>query len=404
MQDRIFFLLLTILFTFTNTIQSDAVSIDASLSELSRTLPSRLLEKPAMLQYLTQVDKQFEFIKNQQKQTPKKADENLNRNKRAVGGRWRIKQLAKEPESEEALTARTCVRETKAATEEEAYTFAQLAEAAYCGAALKNWTCQGPCQHPTTAGISNVTVGETFGYGLKYFIAVNKPKKWLVVSFRGTVIYPFTMVMNLFAASTKLNSSHPLANKYILVHSGFRTMYNSISKDVLDLVSQYKKDFPNETDTLKITGHSLGGVLAEFLAIDAISRNIYLPGQIQLFTYGAPRVGNKEYVAFLNNLAFNSVTRVTFNNDLVPLLPPQALGFFHHGKELHIRGLFVDAPKTADGSWSFAKTKELQQNLKVRLCNDSCASEDPSCVMAQDSDSTFANHLRAWDIVFGPWC
>ena len=73
-----------------------------------------------------------------------------------------------------------------------------------------------------------------------------------------------------------------------------------------------------------VTGHSLGGALATLAAID-ISR---LTSQTYLWTYGSPRVGNKNFYTLVQN-AFRVSYRVVNNRDMVPHLPPRNYDFWH---------------------------------------------------------------------------
>ena len=51
-----------------------------------------------------------------------------------------------------------------------------------------------------------------------------------------------------------------------------------------------------------------------------------------LFTYGAPRVGTRRYVNYVQFEAYRWVN----NNDIVPRLPPAWLGFRHKGQEVYL--------------------------------------------------------------------
>ena len=51
-----------------------------------------------------------------------------------------------------------------------------------------------------------------------------------------------------------------------------------------------------------------------------------------LFTYGAPRVGSRRYVNYVQFEAYRWVN----NNDIVPRLPPAWLGFRHKGQEMYL--------------------------------------------------------------------
>jgi triacylglycerol lipase len=51
-----------------------------------------------------------------------------------------------------------------------------------------------------------------------------------------------------------------------------------------------------------------------------------------LYTFGAPRVGTRRYVNYVQFEAYRWVN----NNDIVPRLPPPWLGFRHKGQEVYL--------------------------------------------------------------------
>ncbi|RNE96141.1 lipase, partial [Trypanosoma rangeli] len=88
-----------------------------------------------------------------------------------------------------------------------------------------------------------------------------------------------------------------------------------------------------------ITGHSLGGAMAELAAAEFASRP-YASGavpRIELYTFGAPRVGNTEFANWIVALfcsGGHEVYRVTHMRDPVPHLPPMFMGFEHEPHEV----------------------------------------------------------------------
>ena len=76
---------------------------------------------------------------------------------------------------------------------------------------------------------------------------------------------------------------------------------------------------------ITMTGHSLGGAIASLAALDAIKPGGYLsnlrhPSQINLYTMGAPRVGNRVVASIVNDAGFGQVYRVVNYSDPVPHL------------------------------------------------------------------------------------
>ncbi|MEF2244280.1 MULTISPECIES: lipase family protein [unclassified Paenibacillus] len=97
-------------------------------------------------------------------------------------------------------------------------------------------------------------------------------------------------------------------------HKGFTDIYMSARDQVIELLLQTPPDRP-----LFITGHSLGGALATLAALD-IAKNTYFFEPF-VYTFGAPRVGDPEFVKFYN---YTIASHWRFQNefDIVPHLPP----------------------------------------------------------------------------------
>ncbi len=87
----------------------------------------------------------------------------------------------------------------------------------------------------------------------------------------------------------------------------------------------------NPTFKVVVTGHSLGGAVAT-LATAYIRKAGYAA---DLYTYGAPRVGNDAFVAFVTDQPGGEY-RVTHTDDPVPRLPPIALNYRHTSPEYWI--------------------------------------------------------------------
>lgn len=104
-------------------------------------------------------------------------------------------------------------------------------------------------------------------------------------------------------------------NNNIKVHYGFSEAYKSVREAVLDAA----KKTPHKR--IMTTGHSLGGALAKLAALD-IQFNV--PGkEISCYTFGAPKVGNTEFVKSYNKRVPNTF-RIVNGVDSIPDLPPGA--------------------------------------------------------------------------------
>ncbi len=121
---------------------------------------------------------------------------------------------------------------------------------------------------------------------------------------------------------------YPYDNKEsrIRIHSGFFIAYNNVDiRNKIHLIV-------NRTESKKvfISGHSLGGAIAILCAVDLQYNFEEL--DIQVITFGSPRVGNKYFVESYNRRVPNT-TRVCFKYDLVTMLPFKLCGYKHSGKK-----------------------------------------------------------------------
>jgi triacylglycerol lipase len=108
------------------------------------------------------------------------------------------------------------------------------------------------------------------------------------------------------------------------VHRGFK-------REVDDLWPRLEQALVTNRRTLWFAGHSLGGAMAAICAGRCVLSHIRSNPRA-LFTYGAPRIGSRRYVNYVQFEAYRWVN----NNDIVPRLPPAWLGFRHKGQEIYL--------------------------------------------------------------------
>lgn len=138
--------------------------------------------------------------------------------------------------------------------------------------------------------------------------------EYAVLSFRGTEV---TKKMD-FATDAKAFKASLIEGR---VHKGFVGGYRSIETQVLDGLKKIG-DLP-----LYITGHSLGAALAT-VATQYFERDHILRDQIAAcYTFGSPRLGNKEYDRDFKS----AIYRVVNTTDLVTVVPLLAMGYIHIG-------------------------------------------------------------------------
>lgn len=113
-------------------------------------------------------------------------------------------------------------------------------------------------------------------------------------------------------------------------HNGFMTAYRSVRDRVLAEVRKYP-DFD-----ITVTGHSLGGAVATIAALDVQYNITQHTGQsIQVYSFGAPRVGNSALVeSFQRRVPKNY--RFVYGWDIVTYIPRVWQGYEHVPEEYRL--------------------------------------------------------------------
>ncbi|MEB3355141.1 MAG: hypothetical protein VKK04_00235 [Synechococcales bacterium] len=113
------------------------------------------------------------------------------------------------------------------------------------------------------------------------------------------------------------------------LHEGFATIYSNLSAATLAAAQQLDPSVP-----CYITGHSLGASVAALAALDLAQKLPQLKEQIRLYTYGAPRMGDRAFATAHSQLVPNSY-RIANLSDAFTLLPPTSLNqtiYVHMGQ------------------------------------------------------------------------
>ncbi|AUX69701.1 hypothetical protein CHX26_09500 [Porphyrobacter sp. HT-58-2] len=166
--------------------------------------------------------------------------------------------------------------------------------------------------------------------------AVAKKGNAIVVAFRGTKGDSFrdtvTAAIMLDGDIEQVQPSFiPTALRgQAQVHAGFQRSYLTLRTQVLAGLNGQKGVH------LFLTGHSLGGAIAQLMAYDLATNRKADFASITLITSGAPRVGN---VAFANALerAVPDNLRIVVNHDPVPAVPYIG-GLYRHAGRLLVIG------------------------------------------------------------------
>ena len=132
----------------------------------------------------------------------------------------------------------------------------------------------------------------------------------IIVSFSGT------MYLSQFKDDldfTQINPTSLTDNKDIFVHKYHYIMYDSLREKLLQIINNNL----NKDTLIVITGHSLGGSLASLCFFDLVINNV--GEEKTLYSFGAPRTGNNEFVTIINNQ--QTAMRVANTEDIIVTLP-----------------------------------------------------------------------------------
>eukprot|EP00698_Gefionella_okellyi_P022230 TRINITY_DN7337_c0_g1_i1.p1 TRINITY_DN7337_c0_g1~~TRINITY_DN7337_c0_g1_i1.p1 ORF type:complete len:335 (-),score=62.30 TRINITY_DN7337_c0_g1_i1:137-1141(-) len=123
----------------------------------------------------------------------------------------------------------------------------------------------------------------------------------------------------------------------VRIHTGFYNGWKNMRAGVHAAVAKGLRMYPNAR--IVITGHSLGGALTEIFAVDLATTQVIGEPQDHLvgypipiyrdvfaYNFGAPRVGDDGWAELAQDTIY-SYFRLTHAKDIVPLVPPQGLGF-----------------------------------------------------------------------------
>ncbi|GFZ14040.1 alpha/beta-Hydrolases superfamily protein [Actinidia rufa] len=166
-------------------------------------------------------------------------------------------------------------------------------------------------------------------YASAGFVGVAKDLNAIVIAFRGTQEHSIpNWIEDLHWKQLDLNyPGMPDA----MVHHGFYFAYHNttVRPGVVNAVKRAKELYGNLD--IMVTGHSMGGAMAAFCGLDLTVN--HETGNVQVVTFGQPRIGNAAFVSYYGELVPNTI-RVTNGHDIVPHLPPYYPHFaqktYHH--------------------------------------------------------------------------
>lgn len=165
--------------------------------------------------------------------------------------------------------------------------YAEYAAAAYCAPTTPTLSClDNICPALQPSKISKVLEFADGHFDSTGFVGVDKTRSEIVITFRGS-----SSLENWMANMLMSREDVPQWCEGCEVHEGFWKAYNE-QPQVLETVERLAGEYKNYTITA--VGHSLGGALATLAAVE-----LRVKGHtVDLYSYGAPRVGNREFSEF----------------------------------------------------------------------------------------------------------
>jgi hypothetical protein len=177
-----------------------------------------------------------------------------------------------------------------------------------------------------------------------------KTDRALVIAFRGTK-NSSDVITDISAKKSSIKAkdfgiSSPDKKTSISIHSGVLSAVKSAFPEIESQIKAINKtnlsSFPPEIQqqlknntNLVITGHSLGGAMAQVAGYVLAQRADLSPNKPQVFSFNAPRVGGQSFVKDLE-IKGVKLFRVHQKGDQVSKMPPKKLDFEHAGIALYL--------------------------------------------------------------------
>ncbi|KAG0517834.1 hypothetical protein BDA96_09G123400 [Sorghum bicolor] len=268
-----------------------------------------------------------------------------------------------------------------------ARTLAEYTSAVYTAdlSQLFTWTCERCCD--LTEGFEVIELIVDVKNCLQAYVGFARDMNAVIVVFRGTQENSIqNWIEDLFWKQLDLDYPGMPEAK---VHSGFYSAYhNTTMRDGVVRGIKSTRELYGDVPIM-VTGHSMGGAMASFCALDLVVNLGFK--DVTLMTFGQPRIGNAIFASNFKRYLPNAI-RVTNEHDIVPHLPPYYHYFpqktYHHfPREVWIHNVGL-------GSLIIYSIEEI--------CDDS--GEDPTCSRSVSGNSVhdhihylgISMHAESW--------
>jgi len=198
---------------------------------------------------------------------------------------------------------------------------------------IMNWSCAW-CKSIEVIGFQPTHIILDTNTDTLAFVGYLAAFSEIIVSYRGSDNF-MNWVLDLeFWKTSKPLDGIPGAN----TATGFYDCFKALRDGVYNAVLANIQNNPNYQ--VKIVGHSLGGAISSITALDFVY-NAKL--NVESYTFGSPRAGDAGFASAYDNY-MPDYWRMTHNDDPVPHLPFELLGFEHIAHEIFqydIEGIYI---------------------------------------------------------------
>ncbi|KAG9295512.1 hypothetical protein G9A89_013541 [Geosiphon pyriformis] len=145
----------------------------------------------------------------------------------------------------------------------------------------------------------------------------------------------FLSTWNRERKNTLIKYSKAISSLDVRVDSIFLEQYEEVRLQIRKLLLEIIKDKRYKKVELQITGHRLAGVYAIFAVMDIREQPGVEKRVISVATFGTPRMGNRDFAKYVNQIPRLRITRFTLFDDQIPRFPTRELdGYYHPGIEV----------------------------------------------------------------------
>ncbi|XP_002525127.2 phospholipase A1-IIgamma [Ricinus communis] len=138
------------------------------------------------------------------------------------------------------------------------------------------------------------------------------------------------------------------------VHQGFLSIYTSdnpqsqfnktsVREQIFETLKELVDKYENEDISVTVTGHSLGAALATLSAVDIVANGLNRSDDqaskacpVTAFVFACPRTGDRAFREVSDSFSDLRILRVTNTPDIIPKVPPLAIGYRDVGQNLEL--------------------------------------------------------------------